>query len=436
MRFRGACRRSTRVPLLVYFALLLAVSAIIRRSPALLLATIYVVSLACAIPLQSDYELSGVVDVINVAFVAAMLTLLIVPWRRFPYRVELAAPNERRVLRLTWVLLAIHAVGLVVFSTAFYEAITTVTDYSAFKSGGGSGELFGNLPINHTVFLLSTYLNTTAMFLIPLHFYHLLRRRYLLSVLCLVCSLDIVLEGLSIFSRSSVIYYLMLYTFYLPFFAWRFERGQRRLVGAVGLAVMTAFGAVFYQITNNRFGGYLSSGDARFATAAIENAELYSILDYASQWYKNGNYVLARYSFQTFHGALSFPIVETIANKAELTKTSPDMVPDQLEGQWGDRYDKFVGLIPNLVFDFGYAGTVIFVLLYQLLLRSVRPVRGALSIGGLLVLGPLFLLPAMGTQNSMMKLAGYNLMIAYAAAVYAYLYSRRRAAVQLQPVNH
>lgn len=417
------------MPFLVFFSALFVLFAVTRWSPALFLTGLYVVSLACTVPLQSDYEISTFFDVANLVFIGAMLTLLIAPWRRFLYRVELAVPNEERVKRLTWALLAIHSIGLVVFTTAFVAAITTVTDYSEFKSGGGSIEFMSGLPINHNVFLLATYLNTTAMFLIPLHFYHLLQRRYLLSLACLIFSFNIVLEGISIFSRSALIYYALLYALYLPFFVKRLDRRQRRLLATVGIVVLAAFGTMFYRITSNRFSGYLNSGDARFSTVAIENAELYSVLDYASQWYKNGNYVMARYSFQTLNGALSFPIVETVANKVGVTRNSPDMIPDRLAELWGDRYDKFVGVVPNLVFDFGYAGTVLFVVLYGWILRRIRPVRGVLSVGALLMLGPLFLLPAMGMQNSMMKMVGYNLLIIYGAAVYAYLYPKRPAPV-------
>ncbi len=366
--------------LLVYFCLLFVGFAWRKgASPALTLLAIYLLSLFSGVPLGYDYDIATIYDVINVVFVAAMLTLMIAPWNAFSFRIALAEPNEKRVRRLTLALLAIHSLGFVIFSISFYAAITTVTDYSAFKSGGETALFYKDLPINHNLFLLATYLNSTATFLIPLHFYHLQKRRFLLSFLSLLLSLNLVLEGISIFSRSALIVYFVLYLAYLPFFYRRLDRVQRRLLNYVGLVVLMMFGAIFYEISNNRFADYLSSGDAVYSTSSIQNPVVYSLLDYAAQWYKNGNTVLSRYSFETLNGELSFPIVATVANKLGVINYSPDVIPIKLEALWGDRFDKFVGLIPNLVFDLGYVGTVLFVLLYAVLLRQIRPVRGVMS---------------------------------------------------------
>ena len=109
-------------------------------SPALGLVGIYVVSLLGGLLLGKDYPLTTVVDWINLAFVAGMLALMIVPWNAFPFRIQLAPPNERRLNRLTRTLLVIHAFGFVVFSVTFYLAISSVTDYSAFKNDSGAAE--------------------------------------------------------------------------------------------------------------------------------------------------------------------------------------------------------------------------------------------------------------------------------------------------------
>jgi oligosaccharide repeat unit polymerase len=410
--------------LLIYFTFLVALFGLKKRtSPALLLAGIYLFSLLCGVPLGYDYPMSTLRDWINVAFVAAMLTLLIAPWSAFPFRADLAPPNDKRVLRLTWALIALHIVGLYVFATIFYAAFTTVTDYSAFKESGSElGTFYQSLPINHNVFLLSTYLNGTAAFLVPLHFYHLMHRRYPLALLSLLLSLNIILEGISIFSRSTLIFYVSLYLLYLPFFYHRLERKQRLLLKGVGVVAVSLLGAVFYVITNNRF-AYLLAGD-QLASSAIKNPVVYSVLDYASQWYKNGSEVLAAYSFKHFNGELSFPIVPIIADKIGLLTYSSDALPVRLELLWGDRYDEFVGIIPNLVFDFGYPGAVLFVGLYAFGLRSMRPMRHGISLATLTVLGPLFLLPALGIENSVMKIANFNLLLLGSVGVYAYLYSK------------
>jgi hypothetical protein len=220
---------------------------------------------------------------------------------------------------------------------------------------------------------------------------------------------------------------------YLPFFYRRIDPGPRRVLKLVGLGALAMFGTVFYVITNNRFTDYLLWGDAVYSTSMVKNPIVYSILDYASQWYPNGSAVLSQYNFHTLNGELSFPLASTIGNKIGVINHPPELIPIRLQELWGDRYDKFVGLVPNLVFDFGYAGTVIFGAVYAALLFKVRPVRGAISVGAFLALGPLFLLPALGVQNSLMKIDSFNLLILYSIVVYAYLYSKRRRSTSTAP---
>lgn len=414
--------------LTIYFCVLLVI--FLKRkaaTPAIVLVAIYLISLLGGLLLENDPGISTVVGWINLLFVGGMLTLMITPWIAFPFGVEIVVPNERRLNRLTWTLLAIHAFGFIVFSVTFYLAITSVTDYSAFKNDSGAAEFYGTLPFSVNLLLLATYLNATANFLVPLHFYYLSRKRIGLSLLCLLFSLNIPLEGISIFSRSALIMYGVLYVLYVPFFYRRIDRTPRRVLKVVGGGALALFLTMFYVITNNRFAGYLSWGDAAYSTSVIQDPITYSILDYASQWYRNGNAVLSQYSFHTMNGELSFPLLTTIGNKLGVINRPPELIPIRLEELWGDRYDKFVGIVPNLVFDFGYAGTVIFGVLYAMVLFKVRPVRGRISIGTLLILGPLFLLPALGVQNSLMKLNSFNLLILYSIVVYAYLYSKRSA---------
>src|SRR5258705_13533097 len=98
--------------LLLYFSFLFVIFLLRRSpSPALMLLAIYLASLVAGIPLNYDFQVTTAYEALNVVFVAAMLTLLIAPWNRFPYRVAIAEPNERRVRRLTTLLLCIHAVG-------------------------------------------------------------------------------------------------------------------------------------------------------------------------------------------------------------------------------------------------------------------------------------------------------------------------------------
>ena len=155
--------------LLGYFAVLFLLLLLTRRpSPSWVLAALYCASLICGVLIDFDYHLNTSFEFFNLAFTALILTLFIVPWQAFRFRTPIRRQSERRVTIVTTALICIHSVGFVVFSIAFYYAIGTASDYSAFKNGGESIALNATLPINHWVYLLSSYLNSSAAFLIPL----------------------------------------------------------------------------------------------------------------------------------------------------------------------------------------------------------------------------------------------------------------------------
>jgi hypothetical protein len=145
------------------------------------------------------------------------------------------------------------------------------------------------------------------------------------------------------------------------------------------------------------------------------------MFDYVSQWYPNSNEVMAMYRFETLNGALSFPLVTTIANRLGLIAYPADAIVEALRNVWGSQYDRFVGLVANLLFDFGYVGTTFLGLTYAWLVRSLQPARSGLSFGAFLVLGPMFALPAAGFTSSLMNTVGFNLVVLYSVTMYSYL---------------
>jgi len=298
-----------------------------------------------------------------------------------------------------------------------YYSFTTVSDYSSFRNVQGvSADFFKTLPINYYLLLLATYLNYTAFFMLPLHFYYLVKRKYFYSILSLIFSLNIILEGIAIFSRSAMVLYLMLYLLYFIIFYTKIDIKRRSYILISALIILFFAGDVFARITTNRFDDY--TVETQFF---VDNPQLYSVFDYIGQWYQNCNKVMSRYSFTTLNGELSFPFILVIANNLHLINYEPSMIESTLYAIWGDNFDKFNGIISNLLFDFGYIGTTMFTLLYYFVLRKLWPVQGAISFNKLLMLGTLFALPAMGIFNFYMKLANYNVLIVYSIIVYIYM---------------
>lgn len=412
--------------LLIYFIILFLLFHFRKSaSPGLLLLSLYLISLTCGLLIGYDYEVNSIFEGVNLIFLAITLTIFILPWSKFNFRIDISEPNPKRLQRLTIFLFLINGVSFFVFLIACYYVFTSVSflDYSAFKNDSNiATEFYRQIPLNHTLHLLAIYLSPTACFLIPLHFYYLIQKRYLFSILSLILSLNIVLEGISIFSRSTLVQYFMLYLLYLPFFYSKMNPRIRHMITLSGFVVFGLGGAMFVVITISRFGDYFNHGDAVFYSQSfIQNPELYSIFDYISQWYKNSGTVMAGYSFETLNGGLSFPLFFLIADKLQLINYPIDTIVLTLNTLWGNYYDKFNGLIANLLFDFGYLGTIVFVLLYSFVLQRIRPKQGVISLPKLLMLGTIFTLPATGIFNSSMKSINYNLLIIYSCFLYVYV---------------
>ncbi len=414
--------------LLIYFVLLYCLFNFRKAAtPGLLLISIYMVSLGCGLLIGYDYTFDTYFKIMNFLFLAVALTFFIVPWNRFKYKCMISEPNPKRLRTLTLWLFAINSITFVLFAIAIFYAFTTVTDYSAFKNLGESEGFIKQLPINHTLFLMALYLHPAAYFLIPLHFYYLSKNRYLYSLISLVLSLNIIFNGLMVFSRSGFIVYMLLYGLYLPFFYPKLSRRTKRTIKLSGLTLLSLTVFVFYIITENRFTNVLFYKQAVNSESIVTNPVVYSLLDYCSQWYKNSNEIMSMYSFETLKGELSFPLVLLIGNALDLIDYHPERIESTLYSLWGSYYDKFNGLVANLTFDFGYLGTIFFLFLYLVALRLLRPINGVLRFNSLLVLGVVFVLPAMGIFNSELKGVFYHVLIILSLMVYFFMMTKKMA---------
>jgi hypothetical protein len=413
--------------LLIYFTILFFIFNFRRpATPGLLLLMIYGLSLGCGLFINHDFAVNSTFEVFNIIFLGAMLTLMILPWNKFDYASSIGEPDPNKVRKLTLVLLVVNGVAFVIFSVICLWAFSEVTDFSRFKNGGESGAFIDQLPLidtalSHSLFLLATYLQSSSCFLVPLHFHYLSKKRYALAIICLLFSANSVLAGLTTFSRSAFLGYSFIYISTFPLFYKNMQGKLRRvlLASAVGLVCL---GLVpFAHITANRFSDVVSYKNAASDQTLINSPEVYSLFDYAGQWYKNSNDVMATYSFDTLNGGISFTFVLTVADKLRLIDYPPEQIERQLYALWGDHSDKFNGLIANLLFDFGYVGTSIFVLFYGLILWRLKPVNGELSFAKVLMVAVMFVLPASGIFNSELKNANYDTLILYSIIVYVYM---------------
>ena len=243
-----------------------------------------------------------------------------------------------------------------------------------------------------------------------------------MSFLCLLFSLNLILQGLVGFSRSGFLSYFFCYFFYLSFFYHGYERRTKRFLHCVFAGGAVALGLVFFAITNNRFVEDVFYASGSTDNPLTSNPILYSVIDYGSQWYQNSIGVMSMYSFNALHGQLSFPLPVMILDKLGFIDYPVGKVETTLYDIWGTYFDRFNGITANLLVDFGYIGTLLFAIGYRAIVRFLgRTQNGSYSFERFAVLGVPFLLVATGIFNYEMKSSYYNLLIIYAMSFYLYL---------------
>ncbi|PHV38905.1 O-antigen polymerase [Janthinobacterium sp. BJB304] len=392
-----------------------------KASPAIFLFFIYISSLIGAVAIGYDYKIDTEEKIWNFIFLALILAFFILPWNCLPYSVKIMMPDRQRLRTLTLVLLSINIIIFIVFSISIFYSFSSIVDYSAFKNGGESGDFIKALPINNTLYLLALYLHPTAYFLMPLHFYYLMTGNKKMSYLCLLFSLNVVLHGLTIFSRSGFIIFVFLYGAYLPFFYNKCSRKTKNTIKlSLGLLAASAL-TVFFFVTANRFENEIGYNDILDSNVYITNPIIFSLFDYGCQWYRNGSIVINSYQFESLNGQLSFPFPILIADKLGLVNYPIGEIETRLYVFWGAYYDRFNGITANILFDFGYVGTFIFAAIYSSFVLWLRPGKNGLPLAKLMAVAALFLLPAMGIFNYEMKTVYYNLLIVYTFLICGYL---------------
>lgn len=408
--------------LLIYLFLLFLLFNFRKKiSAGTILICLYCTSLLGAMLIGSDYEINSFPRIGNFVFLIIVLSALILPWNKFTSEIELSKINEFRLKTLTKYLFIINGIVFLLFFIVMYFAFMSIVDYSSFKNVEGNAGLINQIGINNIIYLLALYLYPTSYFLVPIHFYYLINKNYKKSFIALLLSTNIILYGLTIFSRSGFIEFALLYLVYLVLFFNKLGRRPRRLLIGISIPLLGLCIFIFSLITSNRFEKTLMYVNAVQSKSFTNSPALYSILDYLSQWYKNGFEVMEMYSYKTLNGQLSLPFFYLVADKLKILPYSSNLVESELWKLWGNHFDKFNGISSNLLFDFGYFGTIIFMILYLIIVNKLKPFKGEIVFNKFLILGIIFLIPATGIFNFQLKSTAYNVLIFYAIAIYKYM---------------
>jgi hypothetical protein len=160
-------------------------------------------------------------------------------------------------------------------------------------------------------------------------------------------------------------------------------------LASIGTFVTLFF--VFIFISSSRFDEDVSYENKIPTTSMIQHPTYYSFIDYLSQSHMNGMKLLENYDFNSTQGqnALSIPI-KLISSYLPLGLENYNKIRIQ---KMPNNFWKFNGLVPELVYDFGYIITIIFALIYNIIVTALRPRDSKISLYRLFILILLVQLP-------------------------------------------
>lgn len=383
--------------ILIIFILIFAV-LLKKKSVALLLVSIQLISIVGTFFLGREMIIETDADWGWIFVIILFLFFITIPWKSYynVYAIEGIDPKKLKII--TRVLIIINSLVFVVFLTSTIVVMTLVSDINEFKYSEGTSMKFyyNSLPFPIVFFNLSVFLYYFSFFMLPLHFYYLHKNKIVLALICFILSLNIVLFGLTFFSRAVVVQYLLLYLsiFFMlkgvmPVKVKRILRNGLLLLGGISIFYFLIVSQKRFEEDKKLSKDY---GKTIPVNAFTQDPTTYGYLDYTSQGYLNGYEVLQKYQGEGFNGALTF---ESILNLISTPNESYKRLKYR-QKIWPSKYSySFNGYVAYTVYDYGVFGGILFGVLYFFTIWKIRPKNNSLKLKDLFLIVLLIQIPLM-----------------------------------------
>ena len=255
-----------------------------------------------------------------------------------------------------------------------------------YKNEGGAADVFKTL-VPGPVLTISNFISPIGFLFLSLHFHYLIEKRVKKSIKFFLLSLIIVFSGLIALSRSATVAYILVYicTFISisPLLEPNLKKKIVRYIAFCGILVLS----ILLIISLTRFSDHYTKNSQN--TALInedENPALFSTIDYLSQWEENGPIVLGMHKIENRYMGmynscgLAVLLQQKIEGDSKVTESRNRFFYDV----FGMQVTKFHGVIARLVYDFGFYGTVVFIIVLSLIVIYLGPYNSVLRFENLL----------------------------------------------------
>lgn len=408
--------------IILFVFIILLIISFRRKSIATFLYALQVLSLSLVFVVDKYYILDSFDKYFNALFTVFILVIVISPWSGYKNIHDIVYLRKNKVKRFTNFLIFVNLIIFISLSFISVYVFTYFDQINELKySGNFMNMLYTKFPLLVKGYLLAYYLHTLSYFLIILHFYYLKSGNYKKAILCFILSLNLILYGLTFFSRWTLANYMLIYG--LSFFLFKNSVSHKAKKRIKKFSTILAVGLlfVFISISFNRFDEDVSYANKISANSKIQNPTAYSFFDYLSQSHGNGMKLLNDYNFNTTIGQNSFSsILKLLAqykviNKFDYAETRKKMMPDN--------YWRFNGLVAELVYDFGYILTLILALLYYIVVKKFKPKKNSISLLNAFLIILLLQIPLLAIFYS--SLASLIIPLILLIPIYLFLYQEK-----------
>ena len=155
------------------------------------------------------------------------------------------------------------------------------------------------------------------------------------------------------------------------------------------------------------------------SNSLIQEPVFYSYFDYLSQWYYNNMYVLNSYNFKTFNGQISFQSILYLLGRYSIINYDPSTYISLRQQLWPLHWYTFNGFVAYIVYDLGYILSIVFSLIYCLIILKLRPKNNQITILNLFLIVLLIQLPLLAIFYS--SFGGIIIPLLLAIPLFIYL---------------
>ena len=373
-------------------------------SPSSLLIMIYLISFLSAgiLFLIKPYE----IDLEATLYLCLLLLLFIWPFYSYnETKVNIILwPNPLLVRFISVFLIIFNLMGIIVFLEIISKFIFQgFTDISLLRNSANSGEFTKDVGFFYSLSIIFAYMYPITLLF---YVYYFNEKNRLLKNLLFIASLSYPIYTMSNMGRDGILLYFIVYYFYYLLFRKIFSIEQRKEFLYPIYKLGFIFGIIFYIITLGRF--------------SSDEGPLYAIFSYQGQQLGNFTTFYIQNIQNSTIGSTNFSYFLDRINAFGFTIKAEDMSEFRLSTIKSKGFDVnvFSTLIGSFLLDFGKTGTLVFGIIYNIVVNLFLFKKQSLKFYDLFLFSLFIIIPMQGVYYFLQYVPAGNIYILISIFLY------------------